>query len=210
MAWEKTIVSPEINFEIVPPTLEQFGTMLAAVDPNHVNEEKVEEAALICYQLGELRKPEAIDTLKMLNSLPIDITSNLRLRIVESAAGRALLKYSDPDLVQTWIEMLDRHVYDGQLLFDIINKLRIAGDVRAVEPLRRVIFKSRDDFIKVKAALALQKLGDDSGVRWLKSAAYLNLRHWDRNVRLSGANILFQLNPANTHSFQAPYNLRKT
>ena len=101
MAWEKPLISPKASFEIKEPTPMQFNAMLKMLDPNHINNYDIKQLEHVCFQLGELRKPEAIKPLKMLSSSLINVRSSSRSSLGGSA-HRALLNYTDTDMTQLW------------------------------------------------------------------------------------------------------------
>ena len=122
---------------------------------------KAQIATCLPQLLAELRLPKAVPLLKKLAS---DSERNPALR--ESALN-ALAKFTAPNLIPFWIQMLDRSHVSQTLA---IKALRANGDARALERLRRIAFREGSD----TAALALQQLGDDSAVEWLTALAQRN------------------------------------
>lgn len=201
LAWPYTLISPKVPFQIEPPPADKFNEMIASIDPKLITEDNASELVKICVQLGELRKPEAIPALKKLALIKVEDRAH-SLRRVRTAAGRALLKYSDLELVPTWIEMLNI-VYPS---YSVIEVLGASGDARAIEPLRQIAF--REENYAEKAVLAMQQLGDNSGVEWLKKIAFRKLRHWKENERNDGARILLRLEPFKKPNYKRLPDLR--
>ena len=80
----------------------------------------------------------------------------------------------------------------------------MSGDPRAIEPLWRAAYRSNN--YRVTAVLALQKLGDDSGVEWLREIAWGQLQHWSKKKREIGIRILRELrrNERQSRHYQSP------
>ena len=207
MAWEKPLLSPKASFEIKEPTPMQFNSMLNMLDPNHINNYKIKQLEHVCFQLGELRKPEAIKPLKLLSSSLINVRSSSRSSL-EVSAHKALLNYTDSDMTQLWLQILDRQNIYNEIVSDVIYKLRTAGDDQDVEPLKRTFIQSRNKGASVEIAYILSQLGDDSCLRWIKSVANRKLRSSDKQTRLSAAILLSQLNQPNVTEIRLPKSLR--
>ena len=142
-----TLTSQELSFEIAPPSDEQFKTMLAELEIQKIEREKTWKKALdICYQLGEIRNPDAIKALQALAEY-----SHLA-DFVRPGALRALANFSQSKLTPMWLELLD----DRSIQEIVIDALTKIEDLRAIEPLRHLIFSGSDNPIKV--ALALKEL----------------------------------------------------
>ena len=152
MAWEKTLISPKASFEIKAPTPMQFNAMLKMLDPNHINNYDIKQLEHICFQLGELRKPEAIKPLKLLSASLVNVRSSSRSSLGVSA-HKALLKYTDTDMTQLWLQILDRQNIYNEIVSDVIYiKLRTIGDEQDIETLKQIFLQSRN--IGVSAELA--------------------------------------------------------
>ena len=183
MAWTRPFTSSKVHFDIEPPTSEQLNTMLAFIDAKPDTEATRIEAIKVCHQLGELRRSEAVPALKKLALVYSDGDRDLR-----EFALSALAKFADCDLTLMWIEMLDDGGYTYRCSLKAFLKSK---DPRAIEPLRRKIFRAGSN--ATDAALTLQKLGDDGGVEWLRTIAWRKLQHWDRETRKDGTRRLRQL-----------------
>ena len=185
MAWTGMLTSPQVHFDIAPPTAEQLNAMLALINAKPNTEASRVEAMKACHQLGELRRSEAIPALKKLALVYSDGDHDIR-----EAALLALAKFANRDLTPMWIEMLD----DGGYTYPCALKGFLKSkDPRAIEPLRRIIFRAGSE--ATDAALTLQKLGDDSGVEWLREIAWRKLQHRDEKTRKDGTWILRRLQP---------------
>ena len=192
MAWEQPLVSPKASFEIKAPTPMQFNSLLKMLDPNHINNYDIKQLEHVCFQLGELRKPDAIKPLKMLSSSQIYIRSSSRSRLGVSA-HRALLNYPDTDMTQEWLQILDRENIYNEVISDAIYKLRTTRDKQNIKPLLTTFLQSRNKGLSIELALILNQLGDDSCLQWLKSVANRKLRSYDKKTRISAAILLSQL-----------------
>jgi len=187
-AWVVTLTSQELSFEIAPPSDEQFKTMLAELEIQKIEREKTWNKALdICYQLGEIRNPDAIKALQALAfykpGMPENEYSHLA-NFVRLRALRALANFPQSKLTPMWLELLDDRSIQ-EIVIDALTKIK---DPRAIEPLRHLIFSGSDNPIKV--ALALKELGDDKGVEWLRKSALRKLKHWDQKERQDAVRIL--------------------
>ncbi len=206
--WSSTLISPKVPFKIEPPPADKLNKMIASIDPELITEDNALELVKICVQLGELRKPAAIPALKKLALINAEYPNNFRHRL-QDAAGRALLKFSDSGMVPTWIEILDKKSANptGQY-FDHIEVLGASGDTRAIEPLRQIAFRPGNYELPIKASLAMQQLGDNSGVEWHKKVAFRKLRHWKEDERFRGAVILARLEPLKKPNYKRLPDLR--
>lgn len=207
MAWENPLVSPQASFEIKAPTPMQFNSMLKMLDPNHINNYEIKQLEHVCFQLGELRKPDAIKPLKMLSSSQIYIRSSSRSRLGVSA-HRALLNYPDTDMTQEWLQILDRENIYNEVVSDAIAKLRTTGDKQDIKPLLTTFLQSRNKGLSIELALILSQLGDDSCLRWLKSVADRKLRSYDKKTRISAAILLSQLKQPFAKAIRLPLRIR--
>lgn len=203
LAWEKTLISPKVHFDIADPTPEQFNTMLAVVDPEKISVTDRTQLAHTGLQLGELRKPAALTSLKILNSVDYEMF-NPSDKIVMNAVHQALLKYDKPELVKLWIEMLDKHKPQSEIALSIIKKLGETGDEQAIEPIKRIFFQVLNTEASIKIADALRQLGDESAHNWLKTEAYRNIQHWELKKRVKSAITLTLLNPSDTNKWSLP------
>ena len=186
-----TLAKTEVHFFIEPPTAAQLNAMLARIDVKRIAEENTDNIIKACDQLGELRILEAIPLLKELASLDTDDHKNRPYLWAIVEATKALAKFSDPDLISMWIDFLNK----GRWVGTAIEKAEVSGDTRAVKPLQRIAFGNMDEDIRIAAALALQKLGDSSGVEWFKRVAARKLRSRYPSERSEGVFILAQLYP---------------
>ena len=194
MAWTRPLTSSKVHFDIEPPTAEQLNTMLALIDAKS-DPEATRVDPTICHQLGELRHSEAIPALKQLVLVSSDVDRDLR-----EFALSALAKFSSHELTPMWIEMLNDGGYVYRCALQAFLKSK---DPRAIEPLRRIVFRA--DSNAIDAALTLQKLGDDTGVEWFKEVAWRKLRHRNKETREDGTRILRQLQPRSKERRLMPY-----
>ena len=194
MAWTRPLTSSKVHFDIEPPTAEQLNTMLVLIDAKS-DPEATRVDPTICHQLGELRHPEAIPALKKLVLVSSDVDRDLR-----EFALSALAKFSSHDLTPMWIEILNDGGYVYRCALQAFLKSK---DPRAIEPLRRLVFRA--DSNAIDAALTLQKLGDDTGVEWFKEIAWRKLRHRNKETREDGTRILRQLQPRSKERRLMPY-----
>ena len=184
LAWTRRLTTPKVNFDIEPPTAEQFKTMLACIDAERITEATRVVAIKTCDQLGELRRPEAIPALKKLAS---DTDGNFEFAL------SALAKFSNrPELTPMWIRRLEMGNL-GSVHRTAIKALGASGDPRAIEPLWRAAYRNR--YYTVEAVRALQQLGDDSSVEWFRNSAWRKLQDWYKTERKNGTQILRQLQP---------------
>lgn len=203
LAWEKTLISHKVHFDISAPTPEQFNTMLAVVDTEKINITDRTQLAYVSLQLGELRKPEAIPSLKILNSMVYDMF-NPSDRIIMNAVHQALLNFNKPEFVKLWIEMLNKHKPHSEITMTVIKRLAETGDEQAIEPIKRIFFQVLNSETSIKIADALRQLGDESGHNLLKTEAYRNIQHWDLKMRIKGAITLTLLNSSDTNKWRLP------
>lgn len=207
MTWEKPLISSKASFEIKEPTPMQFNAMLKMLDPNHINNYDIKQLEHVCFQLGELRKPEAIKPLKMLSSSLINVRSSSRSSLGVSA-HRALLNYTDTDMTQLWLQILGRQNIYNEIVSDVIYKLRTTGDDQDIESLKRIFLQSRNIGVSAELAFILSQLGDDSCLKWIRSLANRKLHSWDKKTRMSAAILLSQLNQPNAKEIRLPMSLR--
>ena len=198
IAWTRTLTSPKAHFDIEPPTADQLNTILARIDAKPDTEATRAEAFKTCHQLGELRRSEAIPALKKLALVYSDGDHDIR-----KFALSALARFSNRDLTPMWIEILD-DVHSQSLHITAIKGLGMSGGPGAIEPLWRAAYRSNN--YRVAAVLALQKLGDDSGVEWLREIAWGQLQHWSKETREGGIRILRELrrNEQRSRHYQSP------
>ena len=183
LGWTRRLTAPKVHFDIEPPTPEHFNRILARIDTKPSTSEAYDRADKTCHQLGELRKPEAIPALKKLG---LDSDGDYRFALA------ALAKFPNrPELIPMWIEMLN-DVFLQSVHTTVIKALGASGDPRAIEPLRRASYRGN---YTIGAALALQQLGDDSGIERLRNKAWRKLQHRNKRVREQGVQILRQLQP---------------
>ena len=186
IAWTRITYSVQnVHFDIEPLTADQFSAILARIGTKPDTEATRIEAIKVCHQLGELRRPEATPALKK----HVLVYSDGDYHIRESALS-ALAKLSNRDLTPMWIEILDDVSLQSNHI-TAIKGLGVSGGPGAIETLWRAAYRSHN--YRVAAVLALQKLGDDSGVEWLKGIAWRELQHWSKENRESGIRILREL-----------------
>lgn len=202
LTWSNMLTSPKAFFQIDPIPAAKFNDMIESIDPEMITEENSEEIVKTCYQLAEIGKPEGIAAIKKLTLM--DMTSADNFRYIKRSAIDLLFRRPDPELVSTWIEMFNM----GYYIHTFIEALGASGDARAIVPLRRITFRLNNSNYSTRAALALQQLGDESGVKWLKKIAFRKLRHWKEDERNSGTVILDQLESPNEHIYYPLYSLR--
>lgn len=207
MAWGEPLISPKTSFEIKEPTPMQFNAMLKMLDPNHINNYDIKQLEHVCFQLGELRKPEAIKPLKLLSSSLVNVSSSSSSSL-EVSAHRALLNYTDSDMTQLWLQILGRQNRYNEIISDVIYKLRSTGDDKDIKPLIEIFLHSRNMSVSAEIAYILNQLGDDSCLQWIKSFANRNLHSSDRETRRSAAILLTQLNQPNAKEIRLPMSLR--
>ena len=207
MAWEKPLISPKATFEIKAPTPMQFNTMLKMLDPNHINNYDIKQLEYVCFQLGELRKPESIKPLKLLSASLVNVRSSSRSSLGVSA-HKALLKYTDTDMTQLWLQILGRQNIYNEIVSDVIYKLRTTGDDQYIETLKKIFLQSRNIGVSAELASILSQLGDDSFLQWIRSLANRKLHSWDKETRMSAAILLSQLNQPNAKEIRLPMNLK--
>ncbi len=206
MTWEKPLISPKASFEIKEPTPMQFNAMLNMLDPNHINNHDIKQLEYVCFQLGELRKPEAIEPLKLLSSSLVNVSSSSRSSL-EVSAHKALLNYADTDMTQLWIQILGRQNRYNEIISDVIYKIRTIGEDKDIKPLIEIFLQSRNMSVSVEIAYILSQLGDDSCLQWIKSLAKRKLHSSDEETRMSAAVLLSQLNQPNAKEIRLPMSL---
>ena len=207
-AWSDTIISPKVHFNIEPPPVDKFNQMTASIDPKLITEANAKEIVKTCYQLGELRNPDAIPALKKLVLINIEDYDH-HFPMVQAMAEEGLLKFSDSELLQTWIEIFNRkRTYPNADYSNFIKVLGASGDARAIQLLRQIAFCPSNDGQPESAALALQRLGDNSAVEWFTKVAYRKLRHWKKEERRKGVWILNRLYPRQEQITTRLHNLR--
>ena len=207
MAWEKPLISPKTSFEIKGPTQKQFDSMLKMLDPNHINTYDVKQLEHVCFQLGELHRPEAIKPLKFLSSSIVNVRASSRSSL-EVSAHRSLLNYTDTDMTQLWLQILDRQNIYNEIVSDVMFKLRITGDNQDIKPLIQVFLQSRNTGASAELASIISQLGDDSCLQWVRSLANCKLHSWDKQTRMSAAMLLSQLSQPNAKEIRLPMRLR--
>ena len=184
LGWTRRLTSSQVHFDIKPPTAKQFNRMLARIDTKPIR--KTYDLTIeTCYQLGELRIPEAIPALKKL------ALTDPNFRLCEHVLA-ALAKFSNhPELTPTWSEILKTR-HSGNVHEIAMKALGASGDPRAIEPLRRASYRGH---YTIEAVLALQQLGDDSSIERLRNKAWQKLQHKDKTEREEGVQMLRQLQP---------------
>ena len=204
LTWSDTLHSHKDLFHINPILPAKLNEMIASIDPEVINKENEEEIIETCRQLIENRSPEGIAALKKLALMDTESPDDFRHYIKRSAQRFLIDKFLDPELVSTWIKTFNI----GYNIHTRIKVLRASEDARAIEPLRRITFGLNNANNSTRAALALQQLGDESGVKWLRKIAFRKLRHWKENERNRGAAILARLESPNEPIYYRPHDLR--
>ena len=194
MTWSNTLTSPKVFVQIDPIPHEKFNDLIESIDPEVITEENRKEIVKTCYQLAELGKPEGVAAIKKLALMDVESPGDFRYHI-KHPAHHFLFKFPDPELVSTWIENYNV----GYNFHARVEALGASGDVRAIEPLRRITFRLNNTDDSVNAALSLKQLGNDSGVKWLRKIAFRKLRHWKEDERRSGERILAHLESPDKH-----------
>ena len=186
LAWTRRLTSPKVHFDVEPPTTKHLNRMQAHVDTEPNIEKKRYQVIKTCHQLVELRRPEAIPALKKLALT----RPNYGLR---DYALSMLAKFSDHlELTPTWSEILKTR-HSGNVHEIAMKALGASGDPRAIEPLRRASYRGND--YTIRAALALQQLGDARAAERIRNEAWQKLQHKDKTEREEGGQILRQLQP---------------
>ncbi len=201
LTWSNTLTSPKTFVQIDPIPNDIFNDMIESIDPQVITEENSGDIVKTCHQLAEIGKPEGVAAIKKLALMEAESPGDFRYHIKHSV-HHFLFKFPDPELVQAWIENFNV----GYNMHTRIEALGASGDVRAIEPLKRITLNNSN--YSTKAALALQQLGDESGVKWLRKIAFRKLRHWKEDERQSGAGILALLDSPDKHIYYPLISLR--
>ena len=201
LTWSNTLTSPKAFVQIDPIPNDIFNDMIESIDPQVITEENSGDIVKTCHQLAEIGKPEGIASIKKLAMMDVESPSDFRYHIKYSV-HHFLVKFPDPELVQAWIDTFNV----GYNIHDRIEALGASGDARAIEPLKRITLNNSN--YSTRAALALQKLGDESGVKWLRKIAFRKLRHWKRDERQRGAGILARLESPDKHIYYPLHSLK--
>ena len=204
--WEKTLISPAANFEIKEPTQKQLNTLIRKLDPHHVNNYEINHLEHVCFQLGELRKPEAIESLILLNTSLINVRSSSRSKL-SVAAHRALLNYTETDRYLLWRQVMDKQNMYNEVISDVIYKLRTSGNAKDLKPLRQIFMQSRNNGVSVEIAIVLSHLGDDSCLEWLRLDAHKRIESSNQQERMSAAVLLSQLMQSQAKDIRLPKSL---
>lgn len=207
IAWEKTLISANDSFEIKEPTPRQFNEMLKMLDANHINNYSIKQLTHICFQLGELRKPEAIQPLKFLSSPLNNVRSSSR-RSLGVSAHKALLNYTDTDMTQQWLQIIDKQNKHRDIVADVIYRLSETGDKKDIKPLYNIFLQSANKGASTEIAFILSQLGDASCLQWIRSVADRKLRSSDNKLRLSAAILLSQLKQPDAKEIRLPISIR--
>lgn len=203
LTWSDTLTSPKVYVQIDPIPNDAFNEMIASIDPEVIIEDKSAEIVKTCYKLAEIGKPKGIDAIKKLALMDTTSTAGVRYYVKRSAID-LLFKHPDPELVSIWIQLFNMGFY----IHTYIDVLGASGDARAIEPLRRIAFGSEDSNDSTNAALSLEQLGDESGVKWLRKIALRKLKHWKEDERQSGAGILALLDSPDKLTYYPLVSLR--
>jgi len=147
-----------VEFVVQPPPDEQVDRLVSRLDVDTLTSKDSARVVRICYMLGELRDPRAIDALVAVAGLRKQRRVLRRKQHMAGHALMALAKFDTPEVVPVWVGMLDgRHDLPAEQL----GKL---GDRRAIAPLRRRALNDGH----MAAARALAELGDDNVIRFLR------------------------------------------
>ncbi len=171
LAWPYTITS-KVDFNIAPPTTKQLDAMLARIDAGDIT-----YPGKTYHQLCELNKSGLFPVLKTRALIPLDSISNSEPTSMAQWLGEYFLTLSNTELVPKCVEILP-----DAAMIEVLGTL---GDTRAIEPLRQSAIGG-----SMVAALTLQELGDDSIVKWCTELAQRKLRHWKKEERVKGAEML--------------------
>jgi HEAT repeat protein len=152
------IQSNWIEFRVDAPTRAHIDRLVARLDIESLSDKDYTPFMRICYMLGELRDPRAIDALLAVAEIPTRPPRVPKARQMAGHAIYALAKFNAPELAPFWIEKLSEQ-------WDVpAERLGKLGDPRAIEPLRAHAL----NFGNVAAAKALAELGDDGAIRFLR------------------------------------------
>lgn len=208
IAWSGTLASAKVPFYIEPLPTDELKHLMSNIDSEFLREENSKRIYKTCRQLVSFGTADAINTIKTLALMGVVPSDEFRYNL-KLYAGSLLLKYPDNDLVPTWIEILNKKRMNPVDDFtEYLIALGISGDERAIEPLRQVAFRHANYGLPERAALALQKHGDNSAVEWFTKIAFRKLRHWNEKERQKGVQILNRIYPQKTQITTKLHNLR--
>ncbi|MDE0484972.1 MAG: HEAT repeat domain-containing protein [Candidatus Poribacteria bacterium] len=172
-------ISSQVHFNIKPPTTKQVDAILKRVDSGRIHIHSFENRKTY-HQLCELDKIGLFPALKTHALVPLDKISGPGTVFWARRLGPTFLELSNEELVPKCIEMLT------QPAMKIL--LGYLGDKRAIKPLRYLAIDG-----SALAAAALQELGDAQAVKWCQEHAKRKLRHWNKEKRVEGAEMLWTL-----------------
>ena len=175
IAWSNRI-SSTVHFTINPPTTKQVKTILKRIDAGRI----YYESHKTYHQLWELDKTGLFPALKTRALVPLDKIGGPGSVFWARRLGPKFLELSNKELVPKCIEMLPHSA------MKII--LGNSGGRRAIKPLRSLAIEG-----SARAAAALQELGDTQTVKWCQEHAQRKLRHWNKEKRVEGAEMLSTL-----------------
>ncbi len=178
IAWSNRI-SSTVHFTINPPTTKQVKTILKRIDAGRIHIHSTESRKTY-HQLWELDKTGLFPALKIRALVPLNKIGGPGTVFWAWRLGSTFLELSNEELVPKCIEMLT------QPTMKII--LGNSGDRRAIKPLRSLAIEG-----SARAAAALQELGDTLTVKWCQEHAQRKLRHWNKEKRAEGAEMLSTL-----------------
>ena len=191
LAWTGTLTTPDVHFEIEPPTAKQIDAMFAQVETDLGIKVFRNQGIKTLCQLAELRIPGAMPALiKLALTENLDGKADIRHRVLS-----ALGKSAAPELSPLWIQMLERGELPSRLAMETLIK---SGETRAIALIQRAIYQHsvKNPFRKEigDTALTFQRLlGDNTVFEWLQATAEHKIRHWTRDKREEGARILHSL-----------------
>lgn len=172
-------ISSTVHFTINPPTTKQVKTILKRIDAGRIHIHSSESRETY-HRLWELDKTGLFPTLKTRALVPLDKIGGPGSVFWAGRLGSTFLELSNEELIPKCIEMLT------QPAMKII--LGNSGDRRAIKPLRSLAIEG-----SARAAAALQELGDTQPVKWCQEHAQRKLRHWNKEKRVEGAEMLSTL-----------------
>ncbi|MBT5710700.1 hypothetical protein HOI71_06635, partial [Candidatus Poribacteria bacterium] len=173
-----------VDFAVKPPSSAHVDRLVARLDIDGPKTAGFLPAMRVCYILGELGDPRAIDALRAVALLPVKPNRERNSHAMLHRAREALTKFASPALVPMWIALLNG---EWDLPAEQLAKL---GDRRALAPLRGHAVNSGH----VAAAQALAELGDGSVVRFMRWDAQRSMDPEDEST-WSGSQALGLLLP---------------
>ena len=199
---EANRISSTVHFTINPPTTKQVKAILKRIDAGRIHIHSTESRKTY-HLLWELDKTGLFPALKTRALVPLDKIGGPGSVFWARRLGSTFLELSNEELIPKCIEMLT------QPTMKII--LGNSGDRRAIKPLRSLAIEG-----SAHAAAALQELGDIQPVKWCQEHAQRKLRHWNKEKRVEGAEMLstlkqkFDINQGYTQQWSRTHRSLKT